>query len=83
MTTWTDVLDAIEDIRVDRTNVDGTELVVEETSCAIVETVTVTDLCEESFIEGDLKLFPGADCVFCGPTAGVLVTSPEKLAKID
>ena len=83
MSMWTDVLDAIEDIRVDRTNEDGSVLVVDNVSCETVESVTAVDLCEESFTEGDLSFFPGMDCTFCGPTSGVLVTNPEKLAKID
>ena len=79
---WTDVLDAIEDIRVDKTNEDGSVLVVNDVSCETVETASV-DLCEIGFAEGDLRLFPGDDCTFCGPNSGVLVTNPEKLAKID
>ena len=43
---WTDVLDAIEDIRVDRTNEDGSVLVVDNVSCETVETVLAVDLCE-------------------------------------
>ena len=55
MTIWTDVLDAIPDIRVDRTNPDGSPIEVLGTTCEIAESAPV-DLCDEFLVDGDQTL---------------------------